>query len=149
MRILYTDMFRLPAEAEGDAEYFSTVEDMLPHSDVLTLHLPGGSGTDGFMGAEKFALLPKHAVFINAARGRLVDEDALLEALSSGRIYAAGLDVFHNEPNYDLRFSRLPNVFMTPHIGTSTLETRNAMGLRALDNIAAVCAGQPAIDPLW
>jgi phosphoglycerate dehydrogenase-like enzyme len=101
------------------------------------------------MDAEKFALLPEHAVFINAARGRLVDEEALLAALSSGHLYAAGLDVFRNEPNYDLRFSKLPNVFMTPHIGTSTLETRNAMGLRALDNIAAVCAGKPAIDPLW
>ena len=149
MRILYTDSFRLPAETEGDAEYFSTIEEMLPRSDVLTLHLPGGSETDGFMDAERFALLPEHAVFINAARGRLVDEEALLAALSSGHLYAAGLDVFRNEPNYDLRFSKLPNVFMTPHIGTSTLETRNAMGLRALDNIAAVCAGKPAIDPLW
>jgi len=149
MKILYTDKVRLPAELEGDAEYYASMREMLPHSDIVTVQLPGGPETDGVMNAEMFALLPRHAVFVNAARGRLVDEQALLEALSSGRLYAAGLDVFHNEPNYDLRFAALPNVFMTPHIGTSTLETRNAMGLRALDNVAAVCAGRPAIDPLW
>jgi lactate dehydrogenase-like 2-hydroxyacid dehydrogenase len=149
MRILYTDPFRLAAELEGDAQYFPTMREMLPHSDILTLHLPGGPEADKMMNAEMFALLPRGAVFVNAARGRLVDEEALLEALSSDRLYAAGLDVFHNEPNYDLRFAELPNVFMTPHIGTSTLETRSAMGLRALDNVAAVCAGKPAIDPLW
>ncbi len=149
MKILYTDPFRLPAEREGDAQYFPTMRELLPHSDILTLHLPGGSETDKIMTAEMFSLLPKHAVFVNAARGRLVEEEALLEALSSRRLYAAGLDVFNNEPNYDLRFAELPNVFMMPHIGTSTLETRNAMGLRALDNVAAVCAGRPPIDPLW
>jgi lactate dehydrogenase-like 2-hydroxyacid dehydrogenase len=149
MKILYTDPFRLAAELEGDAQYFPTMREMLPHSDILTLHLPGGPETDRMMNAEVFALLPKHAVFVNAARGRLVDEEALFQALSSGCLYGAGLDVFHNEPNYDLRFAELPNVFMMPHIGTSTLETRNAMGFRALDNVAAVCAGKPAIDPLW
>ncbi len=149
MKILYTDMVRLPAELEGDAKYYSSMREMLPYSEILTLHLPGGPEADRMMNTEMFELLPKHAVFVNAARGRLVDEEALLEALSSGRIYAAGLDVFHNEPNYDLRFAALPNVFMTPHIGTSTVETRNAMGLRALDNVAAICAGKPAVDPLW
>jgi lactate dehydrogenase-like 2-hydroxyacid dehydrogenase len=149
MKILYTDTMPLAPELEGDARYYPTMREMLPHSDILTLHLPGGPQTDKIMNAEMFALLPKHAVFVNAARGRLVDEEALHEALSSGRLYAAGLDVFHNEPNYDLRFAALPNVFMMPHIGTSTLETRNAMGLRALDNVAAVCAGKPPIDPLW
>jgi lactate dehydrogenase-like 2-hydroxyacid dehydrogenase len=88
-------------------------------------------------------------VFVNAARGTLVDEDALLAALTSGHLSAAGLDVFHNEPAYDLRFAALPNVFLCPHMGSATVETRNAMGYRALDNIAAVLAGRPAIDPLW
>lgn len=149
MKILYSGRTRLPPELEGDAQFFPAFRDMLPHTDILTLHLPGGPDTDKIMNAEAFALLPKHAVFVNAARGRLVDEDALLDTLASGRLYAAGLDVFAKEPDFDLRLAERPNVFMMPHIGTSTRETRNAMGLRALDNIAAVCAGRPPIDPLW
>ena len=101
------------------------------------------------MNADTFALLPKHSVFVNAARGRLVDEDALVDALTSGHLSAAGLDVFAKEPDFDLRLTQLPNVFLMPHIGTSTRETRNAMGFRALDNIAAVCSGRPPSDPLW
>lgn len=149
MKILYTGRTRLTPELEGDARFFPALQDMLPQTDILTLHLPGGPETDQMMNAKTFALLPKHAVFVNAARGRLVDEDALLDALISGRLYAAGLDVFAKEPDFDLRLAERPNVFMMPHIGTSTRETRNAMGLRALDNIAAVCAGRPPIDPLW
>lgn len=82
MKIIYTDRARLPAEIEGDAQYFPTMREMLPHSNILTLHLPGGPESDGVMNAEMFALLPKHAVFVNAARGRLVDEDAMFEALA-------------------------------------------------------------------
>ena len=149
MRILYTDQTRLAPELEEGAVYFSTLEAMLPQTQILTLHLPAAAGTERMMNAETFALLPPDAVFVNAARGRLVDEDALIDALTSGRIYAAGLDVFAKEPDYDLRLAALPNVFLTPHAGTSTVETRNAMGFRALDNVAAVCAGRPPIDPLW
>ena len=69
--------------------------------------------------------------------------------MTSGHLFAAGLDVFRNEPEYDLRFAALPNVFLTPHMGSATVETRNAMGFRALDNIAAVLSGKPPIDPLW
>jgi lactate dehydrogenase-like 2-hydroxyacid dehydrogenase len=101
------------------------------------------------MNAETFALLPRGAVFVNAARGALVDESALIEALSSGHLFAAGLDVFLNEPAYDMRIAALPNTFLMPHMGSATVETRNAMGFRALDNIAAVLAGKPPIDPLW
>jgi hydroxypyruvate reductase len=101
------------------------------------------------MNAETFALLPKGAVLVNAARGTLVDEDALYDALSSGRLFAAGLDVFRNEPAYDRRFAALPNVFLTPHMGSATIETRAAMGFRALDNIAAWLDRGAAIDPLW
>jgi lactate dehydrogenase-like 2-hydroxyacid dehydrogenase len=101
------------------------------------------------MNAETFALLPKGAVFVNASRGSLVDEDALVASLQSGHLFAAGLDVFHNEPEFDRRLAALPNTFLTPHMGSATIETRTAMGMRALDNIAAVLAGRPPIDPLW
>jgi lactate dehydrogenase-like 2-hydroxyacid dehydrogenase len=88
-------------------------------------------------------------VFVNASRGTLVDEDALIAALRSGHLFGAGLDVFNNEPAFDLRFAALPNVFLSPHMGSATVETRDAMGFRAIDNIQAVLSGRPPIDPLW
>jgi lactate dehydrogenase-like 2-hydroxyacid dehydrogenase len=149
MKVLYSDVRRLPPEQEHGAEYFADFRQMLPRCEILTLHAPGGAATDRIMNRETFALLPKGAVFVNAARGGLVDEDALIEALRSGHLFAAGLDVYRTEPDFDTRLSELPNVFLTPHMGSATLETRNAMGFRALDNIDAVLAGKPPIDPLW
>jgi lactate dehydrogenase-like 2-hydroxyacid dehydrogenase len=146
MRIYYHNRSRLPPELELGAVYCATLEELLPQSDVLTLNLPGGSGA--LMTRERFALLPKGAVFVNAARGSLVDEDALIEALESGHLFGAGLDVFQSEPDYDLRFAALPNVFLTPHMASATVATRDRMGFDALDNIAAVLAGKPALDPV-
>jgi len=149
MRILYHNARRLPAELEAGAEYVADFRAMLPQIDVLSLHAPAGPSTTGIMNAETFALMKPGAVFINTARGALVDEDALLDALQSNHLFAAGLDVFKSEPEFDLRFAALPNVFLTPHMASATVETRNAMGYRALDNIAAVLAGRPPLDPLW
>ncbi len=146
MTILYHNRTRLPPELEQGATYYATLEEMLPHSDILSLNLPGGSGT--LMTAEAFAQLPRGAVFVNAARGSLVDEDALIEALQSGQLFAAGLDVFRREPDFDEQFAKLPNVFLTPHMGSATVATRNQMGFDALDNIAAVLAGRPPINPV-
>ncbi|WP_419900453.1 2-hydroxyacid dehydrogenase [Roseomonas sp. USHLN139] len=148
MRILYHNRSRLSPELEQGAEYFPNLAEMLPHSQILSLHLPGGAATGTVMTEAAFAALPRGAVFVNTARGSVVDEDALLQALTSGHLFAAGLDVFHNEPNFDRRFAELPNVFLTPHVASATIETRDAMGLKALDNIAAVLAGRPPIDPV-
>jgi lactate dehydrogenase-like 2-hydroxyacid dehydrogenase len=100
------------------------------------------------MTREMFALLPRGAVFVNAARGSLVDEDTLIEALTSGQLFGAGLDVYRKEPNFDRRLAELPNTFLTPHVASATTETRNQMGFRALDNISAVLAGGPPLDPV-
>jgi lactate dehydrogenase-like 2-hydroxyacid dehydrogenase len=148
MRVLYSNRTRLPPELEAGAEYFADWRAMLPHCQILSLHLPGGPGSDGMMDREAFALLPRGAVFVNAARGALVDEDALIEALTSGQLFAAGLDVYRREPDFDTRLAELPNVFLTPHVASATIETRNAMGFRALDNVAAVLAGRPPLDPV-
>ena len=149
MKVVYCNRTRLPPELELGATWFADFREMLPHCDILSLHAPSGPATNGIMNAETFGLLPKGAVFVNASRGALVDETALIEALGSGRLFAAGLDVFHNEPAFDLRFAELPNVFLTPHMGSATVETRNAMGFCAIDNIQAVLAGRPALNPLW
>jgi lactate dehydrogenase-like 2-hydroxyacid dehydrogenase len=94
-------------------------------------------------------LLPRGAILVNTARGKLVNEDALIAALSSGQLFAAGLDVFRSEPDFDLRLAELPNIFLAPHIGSATVETRNAMGFRALDNVTSFFSNGAAIDPLW
>lgn len=140
MPILYHNRTRLTPDLEGDARYFATIEEMLPHCQVLSLNLPGGHGV--LMTRERFALLPKGAIFVNSARGSLVDEDALLDALKSGHLGSAGLDVFQKEPGFDTRLNELENTFLLPHIGSATVETRTAMAELAIDGIAAVLAGR-------
>lgn len=149
MKVLYTARNRVDPSLEEGAQYFADFRAMLPHCHALSLHAPGGDATRRMMNAETFALLPKGAVFVNAARGSLVDETALIAALKSGHLYGAGLDVFDNEPDYNAEFATLPNTFLAPHMGSATVETRNAMGFKALDNIQAVLAGKPPIDPIW
>jgi lactate dehydrogenase-like 2-hydroxyacid dehydrogenase len=146
MRVLYHDRAPLPADRAQGAEYVARFEDLLPRCEIISLHLPGGDGT--LMTREAFALMRRGSVFVNTARGSLVDEDALIEALQSGHLFAAGLDVYRREPDFDLRLSALPNVFLTPHVASATVETRDAMGFLALDNIAAVLTGKPPITPV-
>ena len=117
---------------------------MLPHCQVLTLHVPGGGVP--LMTKKEFGLLPAGAIFVNAARGGLVDEDALHEALTSEHLFGAGLDVYRNEPKVDKRFAGLDNVFLTPHMASATIETRDQMGFTALDNVAAVLDERPALN---
>ncbi|HEY5301333.1 MAG TPA: D-glycerate dehydrogenase [Acetobacteraceae bacterium] len=148
MRVVYHARHRLSPEQEQGATYFPDLRAMLPSCDFLSLHAPATPQTDRIVNAETLALLPRGAVLVNTARGGLVDEDALLAALTSGHLFAAGLDVFRAEPDYDMRFAALPNVILTPHVGSGSVETRNAMGFRALDNIAAVLAGRGPIDLL-
>jgi hydroxypyruvate reductase len=149
MHVMYCNRRRLPPDLEAGAVWFETLHDMLPHCDFLSVHAPGGAATNRILDAHALSLLPDGAVIVNTARGSLIDEDALYTALTSGKLFAAGLDVFRDEPNFDLRFAALDNVMLSPHVGSASRETRNAMGFKALDNIAAVLAGRPAIDPLW
>ena len=149
MRVVYHARNRLPTEQERGGEYFAEFHAMLPVCDFLSLHAPATPATEKIINAQALSLLPRGAVLVNVSRGGLVDEDALIEALTSGHLFAAGLDVFRAEPNYDQRFAALENVILAPHVGSASVETRNAMGFRALDNIAAVLDGREAIDPLW
>lgn len=146
MEIHYFNRNRLPAEQEEGAIYHDNLEDVLKVSDFLALHCPNTPETKGMMNRERFAMMPKGAVFVNTARGALVDEDALIEALKSGQLAAAGLDVFVNEPGGNPEIAKLDNTFLLPHIGSASKETRDAMGYRALDNLDAFFAGKEPGD---
>jgi len=146
MEIHYYNRSRLSPELEQGATYHSSIEDVLKVSDFLSLHCPATPETIGLMNRERLALMPKGAILANTARGSLVDEGALIDALASGQIAAAGLDVFVNEPGGNSDFFELDNVFLLPHIGSATKETRDAMGMRALDNLDAFFAGKEPRD---
>jgi len=149
MAVHYTKRNKLDSATEEGlgATYHATIEDLLPHCDVLSLHCPATPETTGLLNAERLALLPRGAIVVNTARGALVDDAALIAALESGQVAAAGLDVFNGEPS-DIHptYRRLPNVFALPHIGSATAETRVGMGFRALDNLDAIFAGREPGD---
>ena len=148
MKVLYSNRRRLAPDQEEGATYFADPREMLPHCDVLSLHMPGSKDGKPVMTAELFGLLPRGAIFVNAARGSLVDEDALIAALKDGQLASAGLDVCRNAPNPDPRLLALPNLFLTPHVGSATVETRTDMCMLALDNVDAALAGRPALTPV-
>lgn len=141
MKILYCNRKRLSPELEKDATFFKDFESMLPYAEVLSLNAPATIETENIMNKKTFGLMPKGSLFVNVARGSLVDEDALIDALKSGHLFGAGLDVFKNEPHFDQRFLELKNVVLSPHIGSATVETRTSMGMRALENIKALNNG--------
>ena len=147
MTILYSNRSRLSPELEKGATYYKTVEAMLPHCDYLALHCPATPETRHLLNAERIALLPDGAIVVNTARGSVIDDDALVAALKSGKVAAAGLDVFNGEPDHiHPGYRELENTILLPHIGSATFETRDAMGYRALDNLDAIAAGQGPHD---
>jgi lactate dehydrogenase-like 2-hydroxyacid dehydrogenase len=148
MEIHYHNRRRLDAGDEAGATFHATAEDLLAVADVLSLHCPASTQTRHFLNAERIELLPPGAIVVNTARGAVVDDAALMAALRSGRVWAAGLDVFEGEPAVHPDYRTLPNTFLLPHLGSATVETRNAMGFRALDNLDAIFAGQAPPHPV-
>ena len=148
MDVHYFNRSELSADLAQGATYHSTVESLLGVADFLSLHCPATPETTDLMNTERFAMLPSGAVIVNTARGALIDEDALMAALDSGHVVAAGLDCFKVEPGGNPALSSYDNVFMLPHIGSATRTTRDAMGFRALDNLDAFFAGQTPQDQL-
>ena len=142
MNIRYSNRSKLSPGLEDGAIYHASVEDLLPHCDFLSLNCPATPETIDLMNAERLALLPDGAVLVNTARGAVVDEDALVNALKSGKLAAAGLDVYKGEPDINPKIAELDNTFLMPHIGSSTFETRDAMGFLALDNLDAFFAAK-------
>ncbi|WP_460154188.1 NAD(P)-dependent oxidoreductase [Pseudomonas sp. S2_B07] len=143
MPVIYHSHSPKPAvEARFNAQYRSLTE-LLQQADFICLTLPLTAETEGLIGAEEFALMRPESIFINISRGKVVDEAALIEALRTGQIRAAGLDVFEREPlQLDSPLMTLNNVVATPHMGSATHETREAMARCAVDNLLMALAGE-------
>src|SRR6202047_3285476 len=144
MKIHYCNTSELPTEIAGDAVYYENPSDLLRVSQFLSLHAPETPQTRHFLNSKAISLLPEGAIVVNTARGGLVVDDDLIAALKSGRVAAAGLDVFEGEPRLHPEYVSLKNTFLLPHIGSATVETRTAMGMLALDNVDAVLNGGSA-----
>ena len=128
--------------------YHDSVVALAAHSDFLVVITPGGAGTRHLINAEVLQALGPKGFLVNVARGSVVDETALIDALEHGVIAGAGLDVFENEPRVPDRLLALPKVVLSPHIGSATFATRQAMADLAAANLAAHFAGQPLLSPV-
>jgi glyoxylate reductase len=143
MRVIYHDVYRPPQEVEEElgAEY-RDLEDLLAEADFVTLHTNLTPETRHLINAERLRRMKRTAVLVNTSRGPVIDEAALAEALRSGEIFAAGLDVFENEPEVHPGLLELENAVVIPHLGSATVETRDAMGMLAVDNLLAALEGR-------
>ncbi len=150
MRIAYNGRRRAAAavEQETRADYIDSVDELVATCDVVSLHCPGGASTFHLINAERLRLMQRHAVLINTARGPVVDEAALVAALAEKRIAAAGLDVYEEEPRVHPGLLTLENAVLLPHLGSATVETRTAMGMRVAQNLEAYFSGKPLRDPV-
>ncbi len=146
MTVHYHNRSQLPADQEAGATFHGSLPGLLAVSDVLVLAAPSTPATRGMINTAAIAAMPESAIVVNIARGDLVNDDALIAALASGRMAAAGLDVFNGEPRLDERYKSLPNVFLQPHQGSSTLTARLAMAQILLDGIAAQVAGNRPVN---
>jgi len=145
MKIAY--YARRPADVDGlDAVFYPELNDLLRNADVVSLHVPGGAETANMMNAEAIAAMKPGSYLINTARGGVVDHAALAEALASGHLAGAGLDVYPAEPQVPAELLNLESVVLLPHLGSANAETREAMGMRALANIEAFAAGSDLPD---
>lgn len=137
LTIHYHNRHRLPdvVEAELGARWYADLDDMLAAIDIVSIHTPLNADSKNLIDARRIALLRPHVYVINASRGGILDEEALVAALEAGRLAGAGLDVWQHEPQIDPRLLALPNVVMTPHMGSATYEGRIATGEKVIQNI--------------
>ncbi len=148
LRLLYAQRNRLPAAGEQDLDVeYRSLDELLAEADLVTLHVPLSAQTRHLIDARRLALLRDGTSLVNTARGDIVDQHALVRELVSGRI-RAGLDVFTGEPGAPAELFGLPNVILTPHVGSATTATREAMTRVVVENIEAVAAGREPVTPV-
>jgi glyoxylate reductase len=148
MEVHYHNRRRLPADAEAalGAFWWAELDAMLPELDLLSLNAPYRADTHHLIDSRRLGLMRRDAWLINAARGGLVDEEALIAALETGALAGAGLDVYPKEPEVNPRLIALPNLVLLPHLGSATVETRIAMGEKMIANIEAFVEGRALPD---
>lgn len=148
MNIIYNKRSRLPASVEDElgVTFEPDIDRLVARSDIITLHCPLTADTDKIINADRIAHMKPNAYVINSSRGELIDEDALIEALQSGRIAGAGLDVYTHEPAVDSRFLSIANAVLLPHLGSATFEGREASGERVITNIRVWADGHRPPD---
>jgi glyoxylate reductase len=143
MDVIYADAFQLPADVEAQTGARRVdLDELLERADFVSIHTNLTPETRHLFGAEQFKRMRDTAVLVNTSRGPVVDEAALADALESGEIFAAGLDVFENEPAVNEKLLGLENVVVIPHLGSATVDTRDAMGHLAVDNVFASLDGE-------
>ncbi|MDQ3910934.1 MAG: D-glycerate dehydrogenase, partial [Actinomycetota bacterium] len=148
MEILYHNRSRQKdAEEELGARYLE-LDDLLRESDFVSIHTPLADETRHLIGVRELDLMRPTSVLVNTSRGPVVDEGALAGALEEGRIFAAGLDVYEEEPKVHPKLLELENVVLAPHIGSATIETRDRMATLAAENLAAVLRGEQPPTPV-
>jgi glyoxylate reductase len=145
VRLLFSSRSDVPGA--GGAER-RELEDLLASSDFVSLHVPLTAETRHLIDAARLARMKRGAVLVNTSRGAVVDTAALIDALRSGRLGAAGLDVYEDEPNVPPDLRELPNTVLLPHIGSATVATRDAMARLCVDNVIAVIEGRPPLTPV-
>ncbi len=148
MNIIYNKRSRLPASVEDElgVTFEPDIDRLVARSDIITLHCPLTADTNKIINADRIAHMKPNAYVINSSRGELIDEDALIEALQSGRIAGAGLDVYTHEPAVDSRFLSIANAVLLPHLGSATYEGREASGERVITNIRVWADGHRPPD---
>lgn len=148
MQIHYSNRARLPADQEKGAMFHANPEAMLKQIDILSINCPATPETTRFLDKRRIGLMKNGAIVVNSARGAIVDDQALIEALRAGKLASAGLDVFDREPDLEPAYRGLANTFLLPHLGSATIETRDGMGNKCVDNLDAFFAGRTPPDRL-
>lgn len=148
MQIHYSNRKRLPPEQENGAVFHADPEAMLKAVDILSINCPATPETTRFLDARRIGLMKDGAIVVNSARGAVVDDHALIAALRAGKLASAGLDVFDREPDLEPAYRGLANTFLLPHLGSATVETRDGMGNKCVDNLDAFFAGRTPPDRL-
>ena len=146
MEIHYHNRSRLDPSLENGAIYHKDLKDLLKNSEFLSINCPGSKETENLINEETINYLPDRAVVANAARGEVIDDEAMIQAMKSGKIFGLGLDVYKGEPKINPKYLELNNLFLLPHLGSATKKTRIAMGDRAIDNLEAFFSGDKPKD---
>jgi lactate dehydrogenase-like 2-hydroxyacid dehydrogenase len=143
MKIVFFNRSQVTHLEIPNTQQLSTISELMAQSDFVQICVPGGADTQHLIGVEALSAMKPHGVIINTSRGEVIDETALINALVNNQIFAAGLDVYENEPVIPEALRNLPNVTLLPHMGTSVLEVRELMGSVVIESLQAFVAGKP------